>query len=82
MESTFDCTGICTSNIVYSFSNVTDGLPKMACYDKMKSTIDDVFKYGLYVAAIGFSLWFLTAFFLICLMCHPKKGEYMKENIS
>lgn len=76
IESAFDCSGWCQTSYIwplYSFSDVNKGKPKVACYDTMKSKLDE---YG---SVIGISFLVSAGFLLLvcicglCICCAPSR---------
>lgn len=73
LETQFSCSGLCTSQKIYYFSDVTSGLPSNLCYTSVKNWAESNFmQYGIVSIVLGFyELVILYLAFSLC--CCPKR---------
>lgn len=79
IEDLFQCSGWCdnqpANNLIYLFSDVNKGKPKVYCYNKLKEEV------GKYANVVGAGAFITTGFLLlislinICICCHPARRK-------
>ncbi|KAL4506902.1 hypothetical protein ABPG72_001323 [Tetrahymena utriculariae] len=75
VEDTFSCSGFCSKNQYYVFSNVNNGFPNKDCKTEVIDFIDTN-NTRIIIASAIITFFFLMSFILvICLCCKKPKGE-------
>ncbi|KAL4506901.1 hypothetical protein ABPG72_001322 [Tetrahymena utriculariae] len=80
IENTFDCSGFCSINKYYVFSNVNNGFPSKDCKVEMINFLDNNNKRVIIAAAVLTFFLFLTFILSICLCVKKPKGENFYER--
>ncbi|KAL4460981.1 hypothetical protein ABPG74_016453 [Tetrahymena malaccensis] len=84
IEDTFDCSGFCSINTYYVFSNVNNGIPNKDCKVELLNFVDNNNKKVIIAAAVITFVLFLTFILSICLCVKKPKGEnfYQRNQVG
>mmetsp|Transcript_18281 Transcript_18281/g.8503 ORF Transcript_18281/g.8503 Transcript_18281/m.8503 type:complete len:87 (-) Transcript_18281:61-321(-) len=74
MEEEWDCSGVCLKANFYLFTEVAQGIPPEACYDKLYDTLEEYAVAGIVVFWI-ITVIFLTMICFSCYLCFAKRDE-------
>jgi len=83
VEEQFSCSGLCSHQKIYLFSDVNNGVPKGSCYSRLRDWIKEHFlTYAIVFISIG--SYMLLMVFVGCGLCckKPEESNYKNESLE
>lgn len=83
VEKQFSCSGLCSAQKIYLFSDVNHGVPKGSCYTQLRNWIKEHFlTYAIVFISIG--SYMLLMVFVSCGLCckKPEGSSYKNESLE
>ncbi|EAR92232.2 tetraspanin family protein (macronuclear) [Tetrahymena thermophila SB210] len=79
IESNFECTGICTGDLVYYFNNINSGRPANSngCYSQIRQKLTDWAQYIYIISIIIACFSFLNILFALINCCIGSKQNHI-----